>query len=160
MEKTVAKKKDLSVLFQISLIIKEIDAVIEVVGGFLVLFTSKVVLVTFILNFFQDILTDNPKDYVANFIVNSAAELSISSQYFLGAYLLAHGVIKIVLIINLLGKKLWAYFATMIIFPVFIAYELYGFYLSHSLWTLALTLFDILIVVFTIKEYFILKNNR
>ena len=162
MEPVLIKKKGFNTLFKISLLIKEIDAIIEMIGGALVLFTSKIVLVDFILNFFQNELTDDPKNYLGNFIVNSAADLSVSSQYFLGTYLLLHGIIKIFLIINLFNKKLWAYPTTIIVFSLFIIYESYIFSTSHSLWTLSFTLFDILIVLLTGHEYGVLlkKNNQ
>jgi uncharacterized membrane protein len=160
MEPILIKKKHFSTLFQISLIIKEIDAIIEMLGGVLVWFTSKAVLVNFILDTFQNTLTDNPKDFVSNFIVNSASDFSVSSQYFLGAYLFLHGIIKIFLIINLFNKKLWAYPATIIVFSLFIAYQLYIFNISHSMWTLSFTLFDILIVLLAGHEFGVLLKHK
>jgi len=155
----VIKEKEYLGLFRIGILIKGIGAVLEVLSGILVWFTSKVVLVTFILNFFQNELSDDPKDFVANFIVNSAASLAVSSQYFFGAYLFLHGIIKIFLIIGLFNKKIWAYPISIIIFSIFIFYELYRFYFSHSIWILGFILFDILIVFLAGHEYGVLRKK-
>jgi uncharacterized membrane protein len=160
MEPVLIKKKYFTRLFQISLVIKEIDAFIEILGGALIWFTSKAVLVTFILDIFKNELSDNPKDVFANFIVNSASDFSVSSQYFLGAYLFLHGLIKIFLIINLFNKKLWAYPVTIIVFSIFIIYQLYIFNISHSLWTLTFSMFDILIVLLAGHEYGVLLKAK
>jgi uncharacterized membrane protein len=159
MEPILINKKEYGNLFEISLIIKAINAIADVLGGIIIWFTSKIVLVTFVLNILQHELSDDPKDYVAKFIVNSAEALSVNSQYFLGGYLLIHGVVKIFLLICLYKKKLWAYPVSIIIFSIIIFYETYLFYFSHSLWTLAFILFDILLVLLTWHEYYFLKIN-
>ena len=160
MEPVIITEKEYWGLFEISIFIKGLNAIGDITGGIIVWFTSKVVLVTFILNFFQNELSDSPKDYIANFIVNSAAALAVSSQYFLGAYLFIHGVVKIFLLVCLFKKKLWAYPTSIIIFSLLIFYESYSFYLSHSMWTLSFTLFDILLVLLTGHEYGVLRKHK
>lgn len=155
----INEKKYLS-LFKISLLIKALNAITDLVGGIIIWFTSKIFLVTFILNLLQHELSDDPKDYVANFIVNSAEALAVSSQYFLGAYLIVHGVVKIFLLICLFKKKLWAYPVSIIIFSLLTFYELYLFYFSHSIWTLSFIILDILLVLLTWNEYKVLKKKH
>lgn len=159
MKPILIKEKEYLDIFRISIFLKGMAAFGEILGGIIVWFTSKVFLITFILNFFQSELSDDPKDYVANFIVDSAAALSVSSQYFLGAYLFLHGIIKIVLIINLFRKKLWAYPTGIIVFSIFLIYELYNYYSSHSVWVLAISLFDVLIIYLAIHEYRVLRKK-
>jgi uncharacterized membrane protein len=146
-------------LFEISLVIKGLNALADLAGGIIIWFTSKVVLVTFILNFFQNDLSDNPKDYIANFIVNSAETLAVSSQYFLAAYLLIHGIVKIFLLVCLYKRKLWAYPTSIIIFSLLIFYESYTFYLNNSMLILIFTILDIILVLLTGHEYGVLKKK-
>ena len=160
MKPVLIKEKEYLSLFRVSIYIKGINAIIEMFSGILIWFTSKVVLVTFILNFFQNELSDDPKDYVANFIVNSAAALSVSSQYFIGAYLFFHGVVKIFLLTGLFRKKLWAYPASVVIFSLLIIYQFYKYYFSHSIWILVFTLIDVLIVLLAIHEYGVIKRKK
>lgn len=155
----VIKEKQYLTLFNLSIIIKGINAIIDIIGGLIIWFTSKVILVNFILDLLQNELSDNPDDYIGNFIVNSAAELSVSSQYFVGGYLLAHGVVKIFLLICLFKKKLWAYPLSIIVFSLLVFYEMYVFYFNGSLWTLSVIFFDIILILLTGHEYGVLKKR-
>ncbi len=159
MENVLIKEKGFLNIFKISLLLKGITAVLETAGGILVWFTSKVMLVTSFLNIFQNVLSDDPKDYISIFIVSSAEKLAVGSQYFFGSYLFLHGIVKLFLVICLYKKKVWAYPTSIIIFTVLIFYEIYTLYLNHSLWTLSFILLDILVVLLTGHEYGVLKKR-
>jgi len=159
MEPVLIKEKEYLNLFKISLFIKGVNAIGDLMAAIVIWFTSKAVLIIFILDLFQNELSDNPKDYIANFIVNSAATFAVSSQYVLSIYLFIHGVIKMFLLICLFKKKLWAYPTSIIVFSLLIGYESYIFYFNHSLWTLSFTLFDILLVLLTGHEYGVLRKK-
>lgn len=160
MELPVVQEKEYLNIFKISIFMKGLNAFFEIFAGIIIGFTSKIVLVNFIFDIFRNELSDEPGDILGNFIVNSAVSISTSSQYFFAIYLILHGIIKITLIINLFRKKLWAYPSTIIIFSLFIFYELYRFYISHSVWILAFTIFDMLIVFLTIHEYRVLLRRK
>jgi uncharacterized membrane protein len=152
-EPVLINEKEYSKLFKISLYFKGLGAVSDILNGILIWSVSKAFIVTFFLNFFQPILTDNPNDVVSGFIVDSAAAFSISSQYFLAIYLFIHGIIKLFLVINLFRKKIWAYPLSIIVFTLFIIIESYELYLKYSPWLLAFTLIDILVVLLAGHEY-------
>ncbi len=158
MEPIVIKEKSIFKIFRIGIFLKGISTIVEISGGLIILLVSKVYLITFVLNLLQSELSDDPKDFVANFIVNSAAAYYVSSQYFFGFYLLVHGLIKIVLIIALLKNKLWAYPAAITVFSLFILYELYRFYFTHSPWILAIIIFDVIVILLAIHEYRVRKK--
>lgn len=160
MEPTIMKEKEILNLFKISLILKGVNAVVEAIGGIVIWFTSKAVLVTFILNILQNELSDDPKDFVANFIVNSAEALSVGSQYVIGAYLFLHGFVKIFLLICLFKKKLWAYPLSIFIFTLIVVYEMYVYFVHPSVWTLSMIILDLLVIVLAIHEYNILKRRH
>lgn len=160
MEEPVISEKEYWGLFEMSLLIKAMNAIFDLAGGIIIWFTSKAVLITFILNFFQGELSDNPKDYISNFIVSSAEALSVSSQYFLGAYLFIHGVVKMFLLICLYKKKLWAYPTSVIIFSLLVFYETYSLFFHYSIWTLIFTIFDVILVLLTAHEYGVLRKKH
>ena len=124
MEPILKTEKEYLNLFKISLFIKGLSSIGEMLAGIFVWFTNKVFLVTFFLNFFQNDLSDNPRDHIATFIVNSAASFAVSSQYILGFYLFLRGLIKIFFIINLFRKKFFnqldAFFRIKILLRVYI----------------------------------------
>ena len=160
MEPVLITEKEYWSLFEISIIIKGLNALGDLLAGIVLWVISKAVLITFILNFFQNDLSDNPKDYISNFIVNSAATLAVSSQYFLSVYFLIHGIVKIFLLICLYKKKLWAYPTSIFVFTSLIFYESYTFYSNHSMWILAFTFLDVLLVLLTVHEYGVIKMKQ
>ncbi|HZK71020.1 MAG TPA: DUF2127 domain-containing protein, partial [Clostridia bacterium] len=72
-------------------------------------------------------------------------------------YMLLHGTTKLVVIWLLWKKKLWAYLPAVVVFGLFIAYELYSYMHSQSVLLLLIVVIDIVIVVLIILEYKHLK---
>jgi uncharacterized membrane protein len=68
-------------------------------------------------------------------------------------YLLAHGLVKVILVAALLKNQLWAYPWTIGFLGVFIVYQLYRLSLKPSVGLTALTIFDAVIVWLTWREY-------
>jgi len=159
MPPVIIKEKNIFKIFEIGLILKGLNAIAEIAGGFFIWFVNKAYIITFVLDFTRPELSDDPKDYLANFIVNSAATFSTSSQSFFAFYLIVHGFIKIFLIVNLFRKRLWAYPVSIFIFTVFIIYQAYEYYLNNSPWILFLIFFDILIVLMTTYEFLTNRKN-
>ena len=144
-------------IFDTSVTLKGLDGLLELVGGILLLFLSPARLNAVAAFLTQHELSQDPKDFIATHVVSYAHSLSASVSLFLAFYLLSHGVVKIVLVAALLKQKLWAYPWMIAFLVVFIVYQVYRIVLHISLGLLALTLFDIFIVVLTVLEY---KKHR
>ncbi|MDR3559143.1 MAG: DUF2127 domain-containing protein, partial [Candidatus Pacebacteria bacterium] len=84
---------------------------------------------------------------------------TVGAQVFGVVYLLAHGIIKIFLVVNLWEKKLWAYVTAIIFFLIFIAYQTYEYFLNQSVFMLTLTILDIFVVLLTWVEYERVKDE-
>jgi len=135
------------------LVIKWLNALSEIVGGLLVYFVSKTVAVNYILSLVMGELKDDPEDKFGLFIVNSVSDFSTSSKTFLAVYLFTHGLLKTLAIIGLFTKKLWAYPISLIIFSVFVTYQMYRYYFTHSIWMLFLSIFDAMLIWLIWHEY-------
>ncbi len=159
MQPIIIKEKEYLSFFRTTLYLKSIGALSDILTGISVWLISKAFLITFVLNLLHNELSDDPKDVVANFIVNSAASFSVSSQYFLGAYLFLHGIVKLFLVINLFRRKIWAYPVSIVVFTLLIFYQVYEYYFTHSIWLLAFTILDIIVVLLTGHEYGVLKKK-
>lgn len=79
--------------------------------------------------------------------------LANGGKHFASAYLVSHGLIKAVLVIALWFDALWAYPTTIFVFGLFSAYQLYRFTHTHSLALILITVFDVLIIWLTWREY-------
>ncbi len=145
-------------LFDVSLWLKGVFAVSEIVGGIAAFFVSKEFLVTLTLWIFRDEFSEDPHDIVANYLLHSAQNLSVSAQSFAAFYLLAHGVIKLWLIVGLLRKKLWYYPTALVVFALFIVYQLYRFTFTHSVLLLLITALDLIVIALTWHEYRFLRH--
>lgn len=75
-------------------------------------------------------------------------------------YLLGHGVLKLWLIVSLLRERLWYCPISMVVFGLFIAYQLYRYTFTYSIWLLLITALDIVILGLTWHEYRFLRNRR
>ncbi len=151
------QEKNIHTVFVTSLILKGLNALLEILGGVLFLLTGSV---TIILSFLiKGELIEDPADFVANQIQHLLPYFSAHTQLFGAFYLLSHGIVKIFLVINLLRHKLWAYPATIIVLFIFVAYQLYRLRYAYSSFLIFLTLFDLLIIGLTWHEYKIVRSH-
>jgi len=146
-------------IFLVSIFLKGVDGVLEVTGGLLLFLVSSSQINQLVVLLTQHELSEDAKDVVANYLINTAASLSLGAQLFGAFYLLSHGLVKVVLVGSLWRQKFWAYPTAIIFLFIFIFYQLYRFSYDHSSWLIWLTVFDILIIFLTQNEYKNLKNK-
>ncbi len=139
--------------FFVSLVLKGLDGVLELLAGVALLFISpdKIAAVTRALTLHE--LHEDPHDPIANALVRYTSSLSVSATLFGAIYLLAHGVVKVILVLAVLRGKLWAYPWLIGFLVAFIGYQAYELVVHFSWGLAALTAFDIFIVVLTVREY-------
>jgi len=148
------KPKDwLDRVFEIGIIAKGLDGVVELVGGLLLLFVNPGGIHHLAAVITQGELSEDPHDVIAHYILHTANGLTGSAIFFGAIYLLAHGAVKVVLVIALLMNKLWAYPCMIVVLLIFIGYQLYRIALDPSAGLIALTVFDAVIVTLTWREY-------
>ena len=146
------------VLFNVGVIAKGIDGVLEIVGGVLLFLVSPGRIYTVMQVLTQHELSEDPRDLIASWLRNSAHHLTASITLFAAVYLLWHGAVKVGLVAALLLRRRWAYPAAIVAFSVFLAYQLYRYTHTHSPALLALSVMDILVIILTWLEYRQLKT--
>src|SRR5436305_8498289 len=87
--------------FYISLILKALDSVLEIVGGITLLLISPETVGSIAHNLTQHELATDPHDFVATHILHAAHGFATGGRYFAAFYLLSHGLVKIVIIVAL-----------------------------------------------------------
>ena len=146
--------------FRVSLILKGLDGVLELIGGILLLVVTPVQLSDLARFLTQHELAQDPRDFVANSLLHLTSNLSGSASLFGANYLLLHGIVKIVLVWAVLKEKLWAYPWMIAFLLVFIAYQAYRISVAFSWGMVLLTAFDIFIVWITWHEYRIRRAQK
>ncbi|HEX8918548.1 MAG TPA: DUF2127 domain-containing protein [Chloroflexota bacterium] len=140
-------------IFDVSVTLKGIDGLLELVGGILLLLLSPEKLNAIVRFLTQHELSEDPNDVIATHLVRYAHSFTTSGSLFLAAYLLSHGLVKIILVVAVLKEKLWAYPWMIAFLLIFIAYQVYQLVLKLSVGLLLLTAFDLFIVYLTVLEY-------
>lgn len=159
MKNHINKHRDIvHVSFEIGLFLKGIHGLMEIIGGVLLIFLSPNSLNWLTRFLTQHELSEDPKDRVANFLITLSSSFSISTQHFAEFYLMSHGIIKCILILLLWRRKLWAYPLTIISLILFIAYQVYRYTLTQSVFLILLTIFDAVMIVLTYSEYKRIKS--
>ena len=139
--------------FEVGIILKGLDGVLEVLGGLLLLMVSPATFNRVVTSLTQHELSEDPHDILANHLLKTAHGLTGSAVLFGAVYLLAHGLVKVILVVALLKNQLWAYPWTIGFLGVFIVYQLYRLSLNPSVGLTALTIFDAAIAWLTYREY-------
>ncbi|MEI8337649.1 MAG: DUF2127 domain-containing protein [bacterium] len=153
------KEKYIYEFFELSILLKAINAVIEIILGLIIFFITQDFIHDVITFFTSKELIEDPTDLFANYFFVSGNNFAATSHIFIIIYLLVHGVIKLILMLSLFKNKLWAYPLSIIFFSLFIFYQIYRFTYTHSLWLILFTIFDILVVWLVWHEYISLKKN-
>jgi uncharacterized membrane protein len=144
------KEKRIHELFEVGILLKGLNALVEIVLGTLLLFTN---VADIVLVMTQNELIDDPGDFIANQLQSFAAHLSPQAQTYAALYLLSHGIIKGFLVLGLLRDKLWAYPASLAVLSLFVLYQIIKYLENHSIVLVLLTLFDLVVMWLIYHEY-------
>ena len=152
--------KTVHLLFDISVIGKAVNGALEIVGGIMLFFVKPEQINWLLRSLTQGELSEDPHDFVASLLVHSLKDLSTDTRLFAALFLVWHGVVKVGLVVTLLRKLRWAYPTAIIAFAVFLAYQLYRYSHTHSVWLLALSVLDLAVIVLTWLEYKRLRSSH
>jgi len=139
--------------FKVGLFFKGLDGLLECIGGIFLLLIKPEQINKWAERFTEGELSRDPHDFIANHILKTAHDLTGASLLFGALYLLSHGIVKLVLVIEVLRNHLWAYMALIIVTSLFVVYQVYRLFDTFSLGLFLLTIFDLVIIYLTQKEY-------
>jgi len=147
-------------IFELGIILKGLDGVLETIGGVLLLAVSPATINRLVSSLTQHELSEDPNDFIARNVLGYVHGLTGTAVSFAAVYLLVHGIIKIVLVAALLRNQIWAYPWMIGFLLLFIFYQLYRIVLSPTFGLSALTIFDALIVWLTWREWRATEPSR
>ena len=150
----------LHIAFEIGVILKGLNGLLELIGGLLLLVFPPSTIQRFVVGLTHNELSKDPNDFIATHLRATAEHLSVSDQLFAALFLLLHGVIKVLLVYALLRRKLWAYPVAIGVFAGFSVYQMYRYVIQPSGWLIALTVLDVIVILLTWAEWHRLTNER
>lgn len=146
--------------FQISMIAKGLDGLLEIIGGLVLTIVPIKIMDRVLIAMTRQEILEDPHDLIANYLLKIAHNLSIRTVDFTIAFLLIHGIVKLFLVIFLIKKKHWAYPAAIIVFSLFGVYQIYQYFLNHSVGLLLLTILDAIAIILTYLEFILIKRKH
>jgi uncharacterized membrane protein len=151
------KEKFIYRIFEISLIIKAVDAVIEIVLAFLILFTD---VISDVLTFLtRGELAEDPKDFLANLLLRFVPYVQSNPHSFIVFYLIAHGATKLFLVVAVLKEKLWAFPTYAVLLSVLVLFQIFKALSINSFILGILTVFDMVVIWLVLHEYELRKKK-
>jgi len=145
-------------LFLLSVWSKGIAGLVETFGGIVLFCIPQARLNAFVIFLTAPELAEDPTDRVATLLQRVVHELATDTKPFVSGYLIIHGVIKVLLVAGLLGRRLWSYSVSLWFLAAFVVYQLYRFLFTHSLWLIALTIVDLIVAFLIWREYQVRKQ--
>ena len=139
--------------YEIGIIIKGIDGLLELTGGLLILVLSPHTINGITSFLTQDALQENPHSFWALRLQTTGHHLAANSHFFAAAFLLTHGLVKVVLVTCLLLNKLWAYPWALGVLSLFLVYQVYLLVTKPTFSMAFLSLLDAIIIWLVWREW-------
>lgn len=144
--------------FRVTLYLKGLDGVLEALGGILLLLVKPEQINHLASWLTHDELSEDPHDFLATHILKTAHSITGRVLVFGAIYLLVQGLVKIVLVWQVFKDRVWAYLALIAVVGLFAIYQIYRLiFAKFSVALFLLTLFDLLIIYLTQREY---RNHK
>jgi uncharacterized membrane protein len=139
--------------FRLVLYFKALHGIIEILGGVLLLVIKPAQITALIEKLTTGELNQDPNDFIATHLLKTVHHLSSASLIFGAIYLLAHGIVRLVLVVEIFRDHLWAYIGLIVVTALFMVYQIYRIIGKFSVGFLLLTIIDIIVIYLTQNEY-------
>lgn len=133
--------------------VKGLDGAIEILAGIVIAIAGSVRLYEFAIWITAPEIAHNAHSHVAHAIRSGASGLAHASTTFVVAYLLIHGVLKLVIAISLLRETSWIFPVATVVLSGFIVFMGLRLTAHWSPWLLTFALFDVLTVALVVNEW-------
>lgn len=148
-------------MFAVAIAIKGIDGGLQFLGA-LLLMVIPPTLITGAANMIitRDLLGD-PNGALSTHLAEAANHFANgSSRWFAIIYLLAHGVIKLVLVWALVKRVMWMFPVSVVVLAGFVVYEVWRAVHTHSIALPIFAAVDVVIITMIIREYRKLRREH
>ena len=144
-------------LFEASLLIKGLLCSAETLSGVGLLLTPNALIARFVYWMTHYEIAADPQDSLANWTRRAVEQFPVDTQAFYGWYLLAHGGLKLAMVVMLWARVLWAYPAAMVVLAGFVIYQVAESIHVGSPLLMLLAVFDAFMIWLIWQEYKALK---
>jgi len=147
------RERVMDLVFLIGVALKGLDGLVELVGAIVLLVTTPGQLLLIAQRLTAHELAREPNDFLANALLHSITQLGSGTVVFLAVYLLLHGVLKLAIVIALMLGTRRVYPWAIAAIGAFLIYQVYELFVSPSIGLVLLTVFDLIILLLTWREW-------
>lgn len=131
---------------------KAVDGALQSGAGLALLLLSPNAINAIVLFFVRGELREDPGDFMANLLLRAGRGV-VRFQIFAGFLLIAHGLIKLVLVAAVARHHRWAYPVAVVVFGGFAVYQSYQIAVRPSAFLWAVTIVDVAVIALIAHEY-------
>lgn len=146
-------------LFEASLAIKGLLTSLEALAGLGLIVTPNPLVARFVYWVSHYQIAEHPEDTLASWTLRAVQQFPVPTQHFYALYLLAHGGLKLTMVLLLWRRVVWAYPAAMVVLAGFVAYQLFEFVHAGSPFLLLLAVFDLVMIGLVWQEWQALRSR-
>ena len=140
-------------LFDVVVVLKGLNGLAEISSGAALFLLQGDTIMIWVNWLTQVEVIEDPQDVFAMALRRWAVGFGHDAQIFAGFYLLAHGVVNVILASLLFMEKTWAFPLALALFSILVAFSTYRLSLNWS-WILAVFIaFDLLTIWLIAKEW-------
>lgn len=140
-------------LFDVTLIVKGVAAVIDLVAAAVIFTTGNELVVRFFAKV-TTLMTDFEGDgVISQYMSLQPGVVTTFDIWFITGYLAFHGIVNLILVEGIWFRRQWAYSKAMRILLFFFAYECFRLLFVWSYWLFIITLYDLVVILLLYNEY-------
>lgn len=158
--KSTPRRGALRIAFLAAVAVKGLDGLIETLAGLAVAILGTQGIYDLVIQLTAPELDLHPASKTVHLLRHGASNLAHASSRFIMVWLIAHGIIKVALAVELLRGKSWIFPIAAAILSGFVIYMTYKISGHYSSWLLAFALFDLATVVLVLNEWRSQRKNR
>jgi uncharacterized membrane protein len=146
-------------LFEASLAIKGLLCAAEALAGLGLLLAPNPLIARLVYWLTHFEIAEDPTDTLANWTIRAVEQFPVGTQHFYALYLLAHGGLKLTMVVLLWRRVIWAYPVAIVVLAGFVAYQTFEFFHAGSPFLLLLALFDLVMIGLVWQEWRALRGR-
>jgi uncharacterized membrane protein len=139
--------------FLIGVALKAIDGLVEVVFGILLLVVGPAQLLHVAQALTAEELQEDPDDFTAHLVLRAASALTPSGARVAAAYLLLHGIVKLVIVAAVIRGSARVYPWVIGALGAFLVWQVVELVIHPTVGIVVLTVLDALIIALTWREW-------
>jgi uncharacterized membrane protein len=150
---TKRNRSALRIAFVTAVVIKGFDGLVESAAGLAVAILGTEDIHHLVIQVTAPELDIHPESETVHLLRHGASALEHAPSRFVIVWLLVHGILKVVLAVELLRGRSWIFPVAAAVVSSFVAYMTYKLVGHYSPWLLAFALFDLVTVVLVLNEW-------